>query len=182
VKSLFYCGLTQALPIILFFTAFIGLVIYAAISDARSFRIPNAVSLALTGLFFLRLLVSAPAAGAVAHLVTAAVAFAIFFTLYLLGWFGAGDTKLITAILLWTGPAAGLQFIVALALAGGVFALALLVLAKTLKAYAGLGSHLPARLRRWAEHGVCPYGLPIAAAALLILPQLLSESTCAPLR
>jgi prepilin peptidase CpaA len=181
VKILFDCGFAQSLPNLLFFTAFAGLIIYAAISDARSFRIPNSVSLALIGLFFVRLLVSVPPAGVTAHLLTAAVAFAIFFTLYLLGWFGAGDTKLITAILLWTGPIAGLQFVVALALAGGVFALALLALAKGLKAYSGLGPYVPARARRWAEHGVCPYGLPILAAALLVLPQLLADSACRPL-
>ncbi len=182
MKSLLSCGFAQALPDMLFLAAFLGLVVYAAVSDARSFRIPNAVSVSLIALFFVRLLFSVPQAGLTAHLLTAAVAFAIFFAFYLLGWFGAGDTKLITAILLWAGPISGLQFIVALAIAGGVFAGLLLALAKLLQAYSGLAAYVPSeRVRRWAQHGICPYGLPILAATLLVLPQLIVDSACRPL-
>ena len=177
MKSLLDCGLAHALPGILFLTAFLGLVLWAAISDARGFRIPNAVSLALTALFFVRLLFVTPQAGLKAHLLTAAIAFSVLFAFFLAGKLGGGDTKLISAILLWTGPVTGMQFIVALALAGGVFAGFLWTLAKALRVYAGLAAYVPwPRLTRWARHGVLPYSLPIFVAALLVSPRLLEEA------
>ncbi len=181
MENLLNCGFTHALPDILFLAAFLGLVLYAAISDARGFRIPNAVSLALIALFFLRLLFVSPQAGLKAHLLTAAIAFSILFAIYLAGLAGGGDAKLITAVLLWTGPITGLQFIVAMALAGGVFAGSLWILGRLLRARAGLAAYVPSRrLKRWARHGICPYGLPIFAGVLLVLPQLLEEA-CGPL-
>jgi prepilin peptidase CpaA len=179
VKSLLTCGFAHAFPDAFFFAGFLGLLVYAAVSDARAFRIPNAVSLALTGLFFVRLFFVAPQAGLLAHLLTAGAAFVILFGLYLMGGFGAGDTKLITAILLWAGPVAGLQFAVVLALAGGLFAGLLLGLGKLLKAFPELAAYVPSRrLCRWARHGICPYGLPIFAAAVLVVPQVFAGSPC----
>lgn len=182
VKNLSNCGFTHALPDLVFLAAFLGLVIYAVISDVRGFHIPNAVSYALIALFFVRLLFISPQAGVSAHLLTAALAFSVLFAIYLLGPFSAGDVKLISAIVLWTGPSAAQQFIVALAAAGVIFGVFLLALSRLLRAYAGLAAYVPSsRLRRWAQRGVCPYGVPILAAVVLNCPLLLEDAVCKPL-
>ncbi len=70
-------------------------------------EVPNAVPLALLGLFVLQFAVvddrgmSPPWA----HIVTAAVLLALGFVLFLMGALGAGDGKLMAAAGLWIGPA-----------------------------------------------------------------------------
>ena len=137
------CALSRALPEFAFLAAFLGFVAYAAFSDVRGFRIPNVISLALILLFFLRLVFVSPGIDLRAHLLVATAAFLILFLFYMFGWFGAGDAKLITAIMLWAGPGAGLQFLAALSIAGAIFALLLLTLGKALRAYAPLSAYVP---------------------------------------
>jgi prepilin peptidase CpaA len=178
VKAILPCGYPSAMADLLFLGAFLGLIGYAAISDIRSFRIPNTISLALIALFFTRLFFVLPEGSATAHFLAAVAASAIMAGSYKFGWFGAGDAKLITAILLWTGPGTGLQFVAAAAIAGGVFAAFLLMLRNLFKAHAGLAvfAHFPS-LRLWAERGI-PYGLPILIAACLVSPYMLQEGAC----
>jgi prepilin peptidase CpaA len=161
--------------------AFAGLTGYAAISDVRGFRIPNMVSVALILLFLARYLLVHPPVSLKAHLAVAVLSFVILFLFYLPGWFGAGDAKLITAAMLWAGPEAGVPFILVMVLSGGVFAAFLLALGKALRARPQLAGYVPSsRVRRWAERGICPYGLPIFAAALSVLPLLFNTWACSP--
>ncbi len=170
------------MPRILFLGVFLGLTAYAAISDVRGFRIPNAVSLALLGLFLPWAAIVSPDIGFKAHLLIAVLSFAILFMFYAAGYLGAGDVKLITAIMLWAGPEAGLQFILALSIAGAIFAAFLLALGKALRAHARLATFIPStRVIRWAERGVCPYGIPIFTAAIFIFPLLLGKAPCTAL-
>ena len=96
--------------------------------DLHSRRIPNAIPLALLGLFALY----AVAAGVGlpgplwAHLAIGAVLLAGGFALYLSGRFGAGDGKLIAVAGLWIGPAELSVFL--LGLAACAFALSLFAL------------------------------------------------------
>lgn len=158
--------------------AFLGMTAYAAVSDIRGFRIPNAISLALTGLFLAWYILLTPPVSLAAHLAAAAACFAVFFAFYLLGWFGAGDAKLITAIMLWAGPEAGPQFIFLMAIAGGLFAALLLLLGKALMANVQHATSAPS-WQRWARRGICPYGVPIFTAALLVSPAIFNAWACA---
>ena len=84
-----------------------GLFGASMISDLRSRRIPNAIPLALLGLF--AGYAFAGAAGPVEflwkNLVIAALLLGVGFVFYLSGRFGAGDAKLIAVAGLWAGPA-----------------------------------------------------------------------------
>ena len=54
-------------------------------------------------LFLARYALITPPISLSAHLAVAGASFVILFAFYLLGWFGAGDAKLITALMLWAG-------------------------------------------------------------------------------
>ena len=174
------CGFSWISADLAFLVPFLGLTSYAAVTDILGFRIPNAVSVALVLLFIARYLLVMPPIGLLAHLAVAGSTFVILFAFYLLGWFGAGDAKLITALMLWAGPEAAPTFIVAMALSGGVFAGLLLLLGKAVQAHPRLAGYVPSsRVLRWAQRGVCPYGVPIFAAALFVTP-LIFNTACNP--
>ena len=102
-----------------------GLFAASMVWDLRSRRVPNAIPLALLGLFALYVV-----AGGVGHpwmhLAIGAVLLAGGFVLYLSGRFGAGDGKLIAVAGLWIGPAELSLFL--LGLAACAFALSLFAL------------------------------------------------------
>jgi prepilin peptidase CpaA len=86
------------------------------------------------------------------------------------GWIGGGDAKLFAASLLWLGwPAAG-SFMLVTALAGGALTLGLLSLRSGWFEPVLAGS--PAWVRKLgAKDGDIPYGVAIAAGALMAFPQ-----------
>ena len=79
----------------------------AMVCDLRSRRIPNAIPLALLGLFAVHALAGAAGAPSALwmHLAIGAALLAAGFTLYLSGRFGAGDAKLAAVAGTWIGPA-----------------------------------------------------------------------------
>jgi prepilin peptidase CpaA len=94
---------------------------------------------------------------------------AVAFVCFACGWIGGGDAKLAAATALWLGFGHLLDYFVYASLLGG--ALTLLILQFR---------HVPLpRLlmgRQWAERlhrsdGGVPYGIALAAAALLVYPQ-----------
>ena len=105
-----------------------GLLATGMVCDLRSRRIPNAVPLALLGLFA----VYAAAGGTGSpralgvHLAIGAVLLAAGFALYMSGRFGAGDAKLIAVAGTWVGPTDLSVFL--LGLAACAFALSLFAL------------------------------------------------------
>ena len=105
-----------------------GLFAASVVCDLRRRRIPNAIPLALLGLFAAFALTGAagPAGALWVRLGTGAALLAAGFALYLGGRFGAGDAKLAAVAGLWTAPADLSLFLFgfgALALALGLFAL-----------------------------------------------------------
>lgn len=160
--------------LILFFQfVFICCVVYAMISDYRKLRIPNAVSLILAGAFFPFALLAGPAIAIVPHLLLAGAVLVVLFVFFALGWLGGGDVKLVSAIMLWAGPPQGMNFAILFAVFGGLLALILMSLRYALQRYpqieavAGMG-----KLSSWARRGLCPYALPIGAAALFVAPAI----------
>lgn len=146
--------------------AFPALLLAAAVRDALSFTIPNWISLALVAVFPLAGLASGlPLTTLGLHLGVGAAALAAGVALFALGWAGGGDAKLIAAAALWLGwPAAGV-FVLATTVAGGVLAVALLVLRSAPLRVVVLSS--PRWMIRLAEPGEgVPYGVAIAVGAL----------------
>jgi prepilin peptidase CpaA len=154
-----------------------ALVIVAGLKDLTSMTIPNWISGAMILAYF-------PAAFAVGlpWLVVAAsvgvglVALVVGAGMFALRWIGGGDAKLIAASCLWLGLEGSGRFLLWTGLLGGVFCLALLFARSWSRAY------LPATAPGWVLHlmqprGDIPYGVAIAAGALMAYPSSAVVST-----
>jgi prepilin peptidase CpaA len=151
---------------------FCALLVLAAASDLRSLRIPNRISIALLLLYPLHVLVSPAPVDWPLSLGIAGAIFAIGFAIYLFGWAGGGDVKLLAASALWAGPTmVGTQLLV-MALAGGVLALAALGVQYGRRYAAGgiVGVMAP-------DAGIAapklPYGVAIAVGGIVAFLKLL---------
>ncbi|RDE06713.1 A24 family peptidase [Sphingomonas aracearum] len=89
----------------------------------------------------------------------AAIVFALFIGAFALGWMGGGDVKMIGALALWFPPGALVWMLVLMSLFGGALTLVLVAA----RAWSGRRG----RVREGAIE--VPYGVAIAAAALLAL-------------
>lgn len=125
--------------------------------DLRRREVPNAIPLALLGLFALQFAVldyrgMSPLWG---HVITGAVLFAVGFALFLMGALGAGDGKLMAAAGLWIGPADISSFLFGVGLLGLGFALVCL---------------LPLDATRRLRDNI-PFAVAIAPPAIALLAQ-----------
>ena len=156
----------------IFALIFVCCVLYAMISDFSRLRIPNIVSIVLVVAFAAFALLGGTG-NVWPHIILAGAVLVTLFACFAMGWLGAGDVKLLSALMLWAGPAQGIQFVVLFAIFGGIFAAGLLALRYTLPYYPIL-SELPvtSKFSRWARNGLCPYGIPIGVAALCIAPAI----------
>jgi prepilin peptidase CpaA len=142
----------------------------AAGCDLASFTIPNAIPVALIAAFVVFAIaahLSFNQAGS--HLIGGAMGLIVGFGLFAIGYIGGGDAKLFAGTALWLGLPDLLPYALLATIMGGGLALLLLAVRRL---------PLPAFLAResWllrlhdAKSGI-PYGVALAAGALLILPQ-----------
>ncbi len=148
---------------------FPALMAFAASSDLLTMTISNKVSLALTAGF----LVLAPAAGmgigeVGMHVVAGCAALAATFCLFACGWIGGGDAKLAAATALWLGFDQLLPYLFVASLLGGALTLLVLQFRVFPLPIALQGANWAERLHR-KDAGV-PYGIALAAAALIVYP------------
>ena len=139
-----------------------GLFAASVVCDLRRRRIPNAIPLALLGLFAVYAATggAGPAGALWMNLAIGAVLLAAGFALYLSGRFGAGDAKLIAVIGMWIGPADLSLFL--LGLAASAFALSVFAL-------------LPFQRMRHLRSEL-PFAVAIAPPALAVMiPRALSH-------
>ncbi|WP_448207800.1 A24 family peptidase [Azospirillum sp. sgz302134] len=151
------------------------LLLLAAGWDVVRFRIPNAISLALIGLFALRAAVLPDAADEVRQLLPAVIAFAVTVLLFARGLIGGGDVKLLSSATLWVPPGAVLAQVLAVSTAGAILALSLAALRKTVRRAlpAGGGMEDEAEPHILKDGAPIPYGVAIAAGTLLYLPWMI---------
>ncbi|HEX3502237.1 MAG TPA: prepilin peptidase [Xanthobacteraceae bacterium] len=157
--------LTEAIEL----TLFPGMMAFAASSDLLTMTIANRVSLILiAGFAVLALLSGMSGMELLSHLGAAALVLAIGFGCFACGWIGGGDAKLAAVTALWLGFGHLFDYLVYASLLGG----ALTVLILQFRAFP-----LPRLIagQDWAERlhkegGDVPYGIALAAAALLIYP------------
>ncbi len=151
-------------------TLFPAMMAFAASSDLLTMTIANRVSLILIGGFVaLALLSGLSGADVASHVGAAAAVLGVAFVCFGCGWIGGGDAKLAAVTALWFGFGNLFNYLVYASLLGGALTL-LIVQFRTMP--------LPRVLagREWAERlhregaGV-PYGVALAAAALLVYPQ-----------
>ena len=158
--------LTDAIKLIMF----PALMAFAASSDLFTMTISNRLSLALAGGFVLLAVVtgmSLPAIGM--HLLAGFAVLAVAFGFFSQGWIGGGDAKLVAATALWFGFDHLLDYMIYASIFGGILTLVLIQFRRV---------PLPAFMERqqWimrlhdASGGV-PYGIALAAAALMVYPK-----------
>ncbi len=144
--------------------------IFAGITDALSFTIPNRVSLILVAGFLLLVPFSGMSLETIGtHILVGFIALMIGFVFFAQGYLGGGDVKIIAASALWLGLEQVGSFLIFTALFGGVLSLMCLYLHKT---------PLPKVLQgqTWLVNMQCgeaavPYGIAIGLAGLSVYPQ-----------
>lgn len=171
-------GLLMAAPVL-------GLLVWAAIVDLRSRRIPNwlTFSLVLSGIaqsFMFGGLVS-PAMS----LAGFAVGFAVPFPLFFLNAVGGADVKLLAGLGAWFGPIAVIQIFVLEAVIGAVLVVAQATAAGRMKVLCRNSATLAVNLAHIKQVGVdhvratglssrsvdrpIPYAVPVLAAVLILI-------------
>ena len=149
---------------------FPAILIAAALRDLASFTIPNW----MPGLLLIAFFPAAWAVGLSLSDVGIAVGLGlaglvIGFAVFVAGWLGGGDAKLVAASMPWVGLTGLPTFLLATAMAGGGLAIMLLWLRS-----GWLEPHLargPAWVSRLATRGEgVPYGVAIAVGGLMAFP------------
>src|SRR5882672_11441936 len=155
--------LTDAIRLLLF----PALMAFAASSDLFTMTISNRLSLALTGGFFLLTIVIGMSFSAIGmHLAAGALVLVIAFGFFSQGWIGGGDAKLAAATALWFGFDFLLDYLTYASLFGGVLTLVLIQFRKL--PLPGPLARQPWILRLHESGGGIPYGIALAAAALVV--------------
>lgn len=150
--------------------AFIFLMLLAAWTDMIGYRIPNWISIAVAALWLAAVLVHGmPLEAMGISVLTGLAVLAIGLALWMPGWIGGGDVKLIAAASLWFSWPGVLAFFIWFALAGGVLSLGL-VMMRLLVPATSLKAEWVARTPL-AQGNPAPYAIAIAAGALIALPQ-----------
>lgn len=149
---------------------FPALLVLAGIFDCLTLKIPNWLTATVALLFIPAALITGmPGHDYLTHFASALIVLAAGFALYAAGFFGAGDAKLLAAAALWFGWPASMPFIVYTVLAGGVLAVVVLVW-NLVKADQEIRGHSwISRFERFKPS--VPYGVAIAAGAILAYPQ-----------
>ena len=141
-----------------------AILVYAAVSDARTYRIPNWTSIALVVLFALAVLIGRPGwPDFWPHLAMGAAAFAVGYLLYHFTGMGAGDAKLGAAVALWAGWSGGYGLLVALTAAMAILALTLIIIRRIFAAR----SEVEPSIRAFQKNAPVPLGVAISAAGVI---------------
>ena len=157
--------LTEAIKLMLF----PAVMAFAASSDLFTMTIANRVSLILVGGFvLLALLMGMSPVEMLWHFGAGATVLVIAFVMFSCGWIGGGDAKLAAATALWFGFAHLFDYLIYASILGGALTVALIQFRLL---------PLPQRLAAWDwvdrlhQRGAgVPYGIALAAAALLVYP------------
>ncbi len=148
---------------------FPALMAFAASSDLFTMTISNRITLVLAAGFAALALPTGMSLSDIGdHLAAGATVLAVAFFFFARGWIGGGDAKLAAATALWFGWAHLYEYVLYASLIGGALTLALLEFRKF-----SLPGALAARewvQRLHAPDGGIPYGIALAAAALLVYP------------
>ena len=160
------------MTILLFQAGFVFLTVSAAISDYQKMKIPNWISAALCILFAVYAWWLPTWASVGWHAAVGAVIFLAAVLSYAFGIFGGGDVKLLGAIALWAGPDRIVEFLMLTGILGGAFGVMIIAARWTVIALPRIADKPGAvwNIARWGRDGACPYGIPIAVAALISVP------------
>jgi prepilin peptidase CpaA len=148
---------------------FPALMAFAASSDLFTMTISNRVTLVLAGGFVALALFSGMSVhDMLAHAGAAAAVLSVTFVFFARGWIGGGDAKLAAATALWLGFDHLMAYLLYASIFGGLLTLAMIRFRLMPLPQALADQEWVKRLHR-LDGGV-PYGIALAAAALLIYP------------
>ena len=148
---------------------FPALMAFAASSDLLTMTISNRVSLLLAGGFFALAVFSGMGTTEILlHLGAGAVVLAMAFGFFARGWIGGGDAKLAAATALWLGFDHLMAYLLYASIFGGILTLAMIRF-RLMPLPQALAEQDWAKRLHKLDGGV-PYGIALAAAALLIYP------------
>jgi prepilin peptidase CpaA len=148
---------------------FPALMAFAASSDLFTMTISNRVTLALVGGFVAMAFISGMSPSDVlAHAGAAATVLAVTFLFFARGWIGGGDAKLAAATALWFGFDHLLVYLLYASVFGGALTLMMIRFRLMSLPQVLADQEWVNRLHR-PNSGV-PYGIALAASALLIYP------------
>jgi prepilin peptidase CpaA len=158
--------LTEAIGL----TLFPAMMAFAASSDLLTMTIANRVSLVLVGGFLiLATLCGLSGADIASHFGAAGAVLAVAFVCFAFGWIGGGDAKLAAATALWLGFGHLFDYLVYASILGGALTLAIVQFRSLPMPHVLAGREWAERLHR--HGGGVPYGIALAAAALVVYPQ-----------
>ncbi len=155
----------------------VGLLVWAAVSDYRSFTIPNRVSLCILILYPAHVMSYPEPISWGASLSIAAIVFFAGCLLFAMKAMGGGDVKLLAATTMWAGPTHIFEYFVVTGIAGLI--LAIVFAARTALADGDTAEHRTllaavADIRHVPIMKLTiPYGVAISAAGLFVSLRLL---------
>ncbi len=151
-------------------TLFPAVMAFAAVSDLLTMTIANRISLILVaGFALVAVLCRLGGILVLLHVAAGATVLAIAFFCFARRWIGGGDGKLAAATALWFGFGHLFDYLIFASMLGGALTL-LIILFRTVPLPNLLaGAEWAERLHRH-DAGV-PYGIALAAAALIVYPQ-----------
>jgi prepilin peptidase CpaA len=148
---------------------FPGVMVFAAISDMLTMKIPNLASLLLVIAFFIMAMTMGMQWSAIGwHTLAGILTLVVCFMFFNAGWIGGGDAKLAAATSLWLGFGLLPSYGVFASVFGGALTLAILQLRRMTIQGASFSTPWIARLAE--KNGGIPYGIALAAAGLTIYP------------
>jgi prepilin peptidase CpaA len=148
---------------------FPAIMAFAASADLFTMTISNRIPVILAaGFLVLAALDGLPPADIGNHLAAGLVVLAACFAFFARGWIGGGDAKLAAATALWFGWTDLYAYLLYASLLGGALTLLLLEFRRRTLPPALAGQAWVARLHE--PNGGVPYGIALAAAALLTYP------------
>jgi len=155
------------ISVLLFFPAAMA---FAAATDLVSMTISNRISLGLIVFFFILAPVSGMGIEQMGwHVLAGAILLLAGFAMFAFGWIGGGDAKLLAVTALWFGFSMNtVEYLLASTLLGGGLTMLMLVYRHFPVPAFLYGQGWAMRLHDEKE-GI-PYGLALAAGALLIYP------------
>ena len=144
-------------------------VIVAGLKDLTSMTIPNWISAGLIlGFFPAAFAVGLPLSDIAIHMGIAVIALFIGAGMFALRWMGGGDAKLMAAACLWLGVSGSAVFLLWTGVMGGLFCMMLLFARFHSRPYLAGAPNWVVTLMQ--PKGDIPYGVAIAAGALLAYP------------
>nr|WP_294851122.1 prepilin peptidase [uncultured Sphingomonas sp.] len=140
------------------------LLLVAALEDAVRMRISNFTVMLIAACAVVAIAYHGPSAALWQNLLLAALVLTVGTVMFARGWMGGGDIKLLTACALWLDLQSGWKMLVAVAIAGGLETIVILILRRLPWA-----EQWGNKCRLFRRRGGIPYGIAIACGMVLML-------------